>query len=83
MIVFGKHPYLRLNHERNWGQLLNVKHTFWLAWDDEASHADLVEEVMGKLGSRGWELVGIHVSPDSAGSFVDHGINYYIFKKPG
>ncbi len=82
-IVFGKYKYLPLNPERNWAQILNNKHE-WVAWDDEASHADLVEEVMGKLGSRGWELVGIqHVALTKvSGALFDYPISYYIFKKP-
>ncbi len=74
-----------LNPRRNWSQVLGKK-IDWVAWDDEVKYADLVDDVMEKLGSRGWELVGIQQAAIPGGlnnSRMQFPMNYYLFKRPG
>lgn len=76
---------IALNPRRNWSQVLGKK-IDWVAWDDEAKYADFVDDMMEKLGSRGWELVGIQQAaiPGSVGSGrMQFPMSYYLFKRPG
>ena len=63
---------LLLNPQRDWGTILHADENSFragkesvmlrqevFAWDDDAGYADLAIEIINKLGSQGWELVGI------------------------
>lgn len=66
---------LSLNPERNWEKVSSYE---WLAWDEEAGHADLAMEVVSRIGLEGWDLAGIQLGSGDSG----WPSSYYIFKKP-